>query len=595
MNKFLEYSKKFCLKELSVIFFISLILYVIFYAKYDVYLIDVGREAYIPWQMLKGEVLYKDIFNVYGPLGYQINSIAYILLGVHLDTLYLMGFLNSLVILFSTFYIAKIFVDKKTSLCIPLLTLFVCVYAKNFFNFIFVYSYCAVYALSGFLLSLLSILYYLKDKRIGYLFLSFFFAGFAFANKVEYLPYFIFLFLCLPFWLKKDWKKYLIAFVAFMLMPVISFGALFIQGMNVGDLLNAFGFVKKLVESPFVTNFYYNYGLYFNPSKLGYVFLTLGKVLKYLVPFVLFFYVLNYWTLKLKKWKLIKLFVTTVMAMVVFLFTFCKLEIMQVYYDDLFDWLGVAVLAIIAISVSVLGYKFVKNKFNFEIINDNDKTFLFLAVASVLVSMKGLFALSLTCYGTFNFAALILPLVIFSVNYIPCLSKYVDKNAWVKTVHNIAILVMVVFLMLTFHRLAQSNLSLVSKQNGMIYIKRLYANQNELIEYIKQNTSKEDKIVTVPEGAIINFLAQRDTDNFYYYLIPVNVDIFGQNKILNDFKANPPEYFLMNSLFYVCYNTDGFCSYAPNICEFIKQNYTSVYYAKGAFDFNLLKRNDLLE
>ena len=92
MEKFKEFANRFCLKELSIIFVVSLILYILFYAKYDVYLIDVGREAYLPWQMLKGQLLYKDIFNVYGPLGYQINAIAYAIFGVKLSTLYLMGF-----------------------------------------------------------------------------------------------------------------------------------------------------------------------------------------------------------------------------------------------------------------------------------------------------------------------------------------------------------------------------------------------------------------------------------------------------------------------------------------------------------------------
>lgn len=85
MEKFIEFSKKYCLKELGIITIVSLIMYFIFYGKQDVYLVDVSREAYIPWQMLKGKVLYKDIFNVYGPLGYQINAIAYALLGVKLQ------------------------------------------------------------------------------------------------------------------------------------------------------------------------------------------------------------------------------------------------------------------------------------------------------------------------------------------------------------------------------------------------------------------------------------------------------------------------------------------------------------------------------
>ena len=105
MDKFKEIFEKYCLKEVFFIFAISAFLFFLFYGKQDVYLVDVGREAYIPWQMLKGQLLYKDIFNVYGALGYQINAILYYIFGVHLNTLYFAGFFNSLIILYSVFFI----------------------------------------------------------------------------------------------------------------------------------------------------------------------------------------------------------------------------------------------------------------------------------------------------------------------------------------------------------------------------------------------------------------------------------------------------------------------------------------------------------
>ena len=165
MEKFIKFVEKYNLKELGTIFVFSLLLFWLFYGKQDAYLIDVGREAYLPWQMLEGKVLYKDLFNVYGPLGYQINALAYMIFGIKLETLYLMGFLNSLVISFSTFFIVKLFADKKIALCVVSLTMAVCIYIRTFFNLIFSYSYCALYALSSVLLSLLAMLLYIKDKK----------------------------------------------------------------------------------------------------------------------------------------------------------------------------------------------------------------------------------------------------------------------------------------------------------------------------------------------------------------------------------------------------------------------------------------------
>ena len=116
MEKFIEFAKKYNLAQLLLIFTVCLVLFVLYFGKQGAYMVDVGREAYIPWQMLQGKLLYKDIYNVYGPLGYQINTVAYALFGVHLNTLYFMGFLNSLIILFSTFYISKLFLPTTQRL-----------------------------------------------------------------------------------------------------------------------------------------------------------------------------------------------------------------------------------------------------------------------------------------------------------------------------------------------------------------------------------------------------------------------------------------------------------------------------------------------
>ncbi len=589
MEKFKEFANKFCLKELGIIFIVSLFLYVLFYAKYDIYLIDVSREAYLPWQVLKGNVLYKDIFNVYGALGYQINAIAYAIMGVKLSTLYFMGFLNSLVILFTTFFIARLFVDKKTSLCISGLTLFVCVYAKNFFNFIFVYSYSAVYALSGFLLSLLAILFYIRDKKNLYLTLSFFFAGFAFANKIEYAPYFAFIFACLPFFVKKDWKQYLYSFAAFMLMPVISFGVLFIQGVSIQDLLDAAVLIKKLISAPATNYFYYNFGLYFNPPMVWDGVRLLLAMLKTAIPFSLVLYGINYLCKKHSdnKFLLIGANIFIILASVALIIK--KYNLLYNMYAGIFAWVGLVVLFILSVVVVYCLFVLYKNKFDFGTLDSKDKMFLYMTVASILVSMKGFFSIFLTCYGTFNLAALFLPFVIFFVYYVPKAFKFVDKDVFAAVVKNLCVAVMIAFLIMALYRIGEGRYTLVKQPRGMIYMRNLYGNQNELIEFIRNNTAKDARVVTIPEGAIVNFLAERDTDNKYYYLIPVNVQIFGEEKILDDFKKNPPDYFLLNELLYSVYKKGAFCSYTRSVCDFIKSDYVPVYETEAPVGFTLYR------
>lgn len=589
MEKFIEFAKKYCLKEIGILFVVSLILYVLFYAKYDIYLIDVSREAYLPWQMLKGQVLYKDIFNVYGPLGYQINAIAYAILGIKLNTLYLMGFLNSIVILFTTFFIGKLFVDKKTALCISGLTLFVCVYAKNFFNFIFVYSYSAVYALSGFLLSLLAVLFYIRDRKKLYLTLSFFFAGFAFANKIEYLPYFIFLFLSLPFFAKKDWKQYLYSAGAFMLMPVISFGVLILQGVSFKELFDSAVLIKKLINAPVTNYFYYNFGLYFNPPMVWDGVRLLMAMLKTAIPFAFVLYGLNFLCKRYSANKFLMIATNLFILIASLVIIIDKYSLLYNMYAGIFAWVGLAMLIILPVVSIVCLYQLYKNKFDFESIDVKDKMFLFMTTASILVSLKGFFSVFLTCYGTFNLAAMFLPFVIFFVQYIPKISKYIDKDVLSAVIQNLCIAVMMAFLIMALYRIGEGKFTVVKQPRGSIFMRNLYGKQNELIEYIRDNTAKDAKVVTIPEGAIINFLAERDTDNKYYYLIPVNVQIFGEEKIYNDFRNNPPDYFLLNELLYSVYKKGAFCSYTRSVCDFIKSDYIPVYETEAPIGFTLYK------
>ena len=589
MEKFKKFADKFCLKELCLILFVSLVLYFVLHTGNYGYIIDVGREAYLPWQMLKGQVLYKDIFNVYGPLGYQINAIAYAIFGVKLSTLYLMGFLNSLVILFTTFFIGKLFVDKKTAMCISGLTLFVCVFSDNIFNFVFPYSYSAVYALSGFLLSLLAMLFYLRDKKNLYLTLSFFFAGFAFANKIEYLPYFGFIFVCLPFFVKKDWKQYLYSFGAFMLMPVISFGILFIQGVGINDLLEAFDLIKKLVLASSTNYFYYNYGLYFNPPMVWDGVRLLFAVLKTAIPYGFVLYGINFLCKKHSANKLFVVFANIFIVLASLAIIIKKYNMMYNMYVGLFAWLGLVMLIILPIAAVYCICVLYRNKFDCAKLDVLDKMFLFMCISAVLVSLKGLFSIFIACYGTFNLAALFLPFVIFFVYYVPKAFKFVDKDIFAAVIKDLCVAVMIAFLIMTLYRIGETKLKAVKQPKGTIYIRDLYGKQNELIEFIRNNTAKDARVVTIPEGAIINFLAQRDTDNKYYYLIPGNVEIFGKENILKDFKQNPPDYFLLNELLYTVYQKGAFCSYTRNVCDFIKSDYVPVYETEAPIGFTLYK------
>ena len=374
-----------------------------------------------------------------------------------------------------------------------------------------------------------------------------------------------------------------------MLMPVISFGILFIQGVGINDLLEAFDLIKKLVLASSTNYFYYNYGLYFNPPMVWDGVRLLFAVLKTAIPYGFVLYGINFLCKKHSANKLFVVFANIFIVLASLAIIIKKYNMMYNMYVGLFAWLGLVMLIILPIAAVYCICVLYRNKFDCAKLDVLDKMFLFMGVSAVLVSLKGLFSIFIACYGTFNLAALFLPFVIFFVYYVPKAFKFVDKDIFAAVIKDLCVAVMIAFLIMTLYRIGETKLKAVKQPKGTIYIRDLYGKQNELIEFIRNNTAKDAKVVTIPEGAIINFLAQRDTDNKYYYLIPGNVEIFGKENILKDFKQNPPDYFLLNELLYTVYQKGAFCSYTRNVCDFIKSDYVPVYETEAPIGFTLYK------
>jgi hypothetical protein len=54
-------------------------------------LVDFGRELYLPWRLVEGEILYRDLAHFNGPLSPYFNALAFRVLGVGLETLVLVN------------------------------------------------------------------------------------------------------------------------------------------------------------------------------------------------------------------------------------------------------------------------------------------------------------------------------------------------------------------------------------------------------------------------------------------------------------------------------------------------------------------------
>jgi len=117
---------------------------------------DCGREVMTPQWMIEGKILYKDIFGMYNPLSYQINTLLYAIFGISFNTLRIAGAFNAFLILICCYFISRIFTNRfhAISICVLIMSVFM-FSSVSCINYIFPYAYAFPYALNCFLWSVL--------------------------------------------------------------------------------------------------------------------------------------------------------------------------------------------------------------------------------------------------------------------------------------------------------------------------------------------------------------------------------------------------------------------------------------------------------
>lgn len=467
-----------------------------FFLHQGLLLIDTGREFYIPQQMLQGEVLYKNIFNIYGPLSYQINAILLYIFGEKINTLYIAGVLNSLIIICLIYLLSREFLNKNISALYSILIIFALIFTTFLYNSNLTYSFAIIYALSSFLISVLFLTKYIKTENKIMAYLACLFMGFSLSNKYEFSLYPIILAYVLIFVKPIGIKKLLKSIGFFALFPILSFGALFIQGLNINETKEAIGLLQNLVNAPTLKLFFLKFGVFFD-------------------------------------------------------FSYIKHLIIQ---NKIYAVFGIIpLLNIILLTL------------NIKKIYENKPLFIFILCA-IAASAKSFFYLNVNHMGIFIFPICALTTIIL-------IYQYYEK--FVPIFLSACILL---FAAEDFSSLKYKNYLLESPKGHIYTFKKDGEPIKQTYDFITNNTQSTDKVVILPEGSFINFLTNRKGNNFYYNLSPLFYnDVFGEERILNDFINSPPEYFVILPINNIEYGSSYFgIDYAQNFYEMIINNYNII-------------------
>ena len=472
----------------------------IFFLTQGLLSVDTGREFYIPQQMINGEVLYKDIYNIYGALSYQINTILFTIFGTKISTLYSAGIFNSFVIIITLYFLGREFMKKSLSFMVSMVIMFSLVFHPFLYNSNLPYAYAISYALSSFLLSVLFLIKYIKTEDNKMAYLSCLFCGISLSNKYEFTLLPFILVYVLGFLKPIGIKNGLKALGCFISIPVVSYGALIIQGLNIADIKETITLFKNLINAPLLKLFFEKFGVFFNAKAI----LNLVLSNKTIAIFG-FLPIIN----------------TLALAM---------------FFKKIFE----------------------------------DKTLFVLILCAITACAKTFFFLNIMHMGAF-----MLPIILLSSVVL------LDKALKQKALINIFLIAYIfIFAVTDIAYTAKDKTGELNTPKGTI--RKIYPKDEKLnrtaIDFVLKNTNSTDKVVVMPEGSFINFATDRKGDNFYYNLSPLFYnDVFGEERIINHFNENMPEYFIIIPMSNIEYGSEFFGKdYAQNFYEMIVNNYELV-------------------
>lgn len=545
--------KKISIDFRYLIFLWGVLIVAIFFsfAHHGNLLIDSGREVYYPTQILSGKILYKDIFNIYGPFAYMFNAILFKVFGINLNVLYLSGCVCAFCIVSLTYLIAKRFLSEFISFSIAIFTISIGVLNLNLFNFIFPYSYGMLYGVVAFLVSLFFAFKFTEnvDKKI-YIYLTCFFTGLCVTSKYEFIPYLLVVFYLImknrPFKI----LEYCYIILSFIFVPLFCFGILFLQGLGISDLASTLIIIKKMSHCQTLLYFYQNSGIFFHRKTPLFM---VAQFIMTVIPLTLLVYGFRV----NQKFLKIILFLVSLILLVLFI-----------------NPISFMFLPVLVLVLAFLNYKNVIKNIPLAI----------LVLSCITISAKVFWGLTTLNYGVFFAGILILTtLTLLKIKF--------NSNFGSKAIGIYLLIVSVIFGYQNI-LLGMGKNCLLKTQNGQIYLpENICEASKELIKYIYSNTKKTDKIVILPEGTFINFLTNRKSDDYYNSLIPLYIETFGEEKIITHFKDTKPDYIIFNNWNTKDYYFSHICNdYALGFCSFVAKNYTQEKIIDKGFRYLIFKR-----
>ncbi|MEE8269687.1 MAG: glycosyltransferase family 39 protein [Nitrospinaceae bacterium] len=590
-----------------------LVMIAISWGKWVEILVDFGLQVYAPWQLSEGQVLYKDIIYIHGPLSAYIHSFVFMVFGPGISVL---AWFNIGLIIILTVIIHHLFrnlFDPLTGFLAALSFIVVFAFGNYLqianYNFVCAYEYTLPHGVFLSFVAIYLFVNYLRNPRLRTLFWIGFLSGLILLTKPEAFLAEITaigtgLLLALQFHetsLKSGLHKVLIFFAAFFI-PSLVFVLYFSFHMPIEQALESpfnhliYVFNSKAKSLPFYkavtgTGFFW--------ESLSYMFVILGGYL--FIYTVLTFLnkgiVGRYGNARTPYWICFSGFLT-----------------LLIIFKDTILWMDL-VRPLPLILIAYMGAFIYRWFYCSQTPQDKSRqiSVFVLSLFSLVLLLKIFLYVHVQHYGF----ALALPgfliFVALLIHELPRIFKKFQGSALVPSMLGLAFLLAHTGMMgwLSF-KMYQIKDFPIGKGRDRIYDFSPYrmgtpSNPHVrgilfkyALEIIDQELGPEEEFVAFPTGTMLNYMSRRKSPIITGIFNPYVLFLTGEGPVLNSLKENTPDYIVLVDQDFAHLGGRFFGrDYARAIFEWIVQNYKVAQqigarpFADQGFGIQILKRKSL--
>ncbi|OGP70971.1 MAG: hypothetical protein A2Z73_00460 [Deltaproteobacteria bacterium RBG_13_60_28] len=558
--------------------------------KWPDLLVDFGRELYVPWRIVGGDTLYKDIAYLNGPLSPYLNALCFKLFGVSLTTLILTNLLFLAIFTGLLFILLKGMAGQWTAVMGSLVFLTVFGFAQlkliGNYNYISPYSHELTH---GLLLSA-SIIYlllaYLRRRQPAFLLLAGLMYGAVFLGKGE-----VFLAVTLAavsgFWLIFLGSKgepnqqfgILLFALGSMAMPLCFLIFLAVQ-MPLAEALRGIGGIWLNLMHTQVAN------LQFYRKIMG-IDHPLENILRIIKEFSQVAFLAGMLVAVDLAWKGIRKPFNLLAAAVGGLIFLLWIR------EQPMPWLlKERALTLVALGgVATAMWLIVQRRHDPPQILRLAPLLLWSALALGLLG-KMILNPRVSHYGF----ALAMPAVLLLVVILCWLIPYILGNIkplgriYQVTLSILIIFDVVFFLNISHYCYSRKNMEIGKGGDRFITYGREFDPKGyqveQLLQKIQEDIPAASHIAVLPEGVMVNYLTRRRSSLRFITFMPPELIIYGEGAILGAFKKQPPDFVVLMDKDTAEYGTDFFgasAAYGKKIMDWINNNYAPIWLAPADF------------